>query len=169
MRLIEFLERLDEIKGYHGSRSEEYPVFYLGHTGYNSHTFGEYQSTRYGAFFTDNPEVAKQYGDVRAYEFDPQNVLNLDKVGDTIVWHFVQKMKDIDYGVYQDARNAMYADHPYWHFFEDEIGQYFVKYLREQGYDAATFREEIGDEMSNTIVVLDMSKIIGNQLSFEFD
>lgn len=163
---------ISELRGYHGSRSDGYPIFYLGHTGYNSHTFGDYESTRYGAFFTNNPEVAKQYGDVRTYEFDPQHVLDMDRAvaGEgNVIWDFVSIIRDVDWDVFQDARNMMLANAQAWMWFEDEVGKYFIYYLRERGYDAATFEEEIGDEISQTVVVLDMTKIIGNQLSMNFD
>lgn len=163
--------RIDELRGYHGSRAEEYPVFYLGHTGYNSHTFGDYQSTRYGAFFTDNPDVAKQYGDVRAFEFDPSNLIDMDRAvmgHGNVIWDFVEVLRDVDWNTFQTARQMMHDSAPAWHWFEDDVGKYFVQFLRERGFDGATFQEEIGDKISNTVVVLDMAKIIGNQLSFDF-
>lgn len=159
---------LHEIFRYHGSE-DEYPIFYLGHTGKNSHTFGDYESTRYGAFFTDNPDVAKQYGNVKQYEIDPSNVIDLDE-NNNIIYDFVQYLSDIDEyrNEFLDARGIMYGDFSTWHLFEDNVGKLFIRYLKKLNIDAVSFSEYIGEELSNTIVVIDMSKIIGNQLSFDF-
>ena len=59
-------ELLEAIRAYHGSGAPNVE-FTMPHTGTNSHTFGSYQSERWGAFFSDNPNFSKMYGNVAEY------------------------------------------------------------------------------------------------------
>lgn len=165
MRYHELIE--ETVRAYHGS-SHPSQAFVLGHTGENSHTFGHYQSQRWGAFFTDNPEFAQIYGQVGAYDLNIQHTLNLKQDRGETIYQFMQTLDAFDgqgeREVYLDARNVLHGDWPYWHLFENELGKRFVAYLKEQGYDSVSFEEynEDGDgeeHRSQTIVVLDPSLI----------
>jgi hypothetical protein len=158
-------EIFEAVRAYHGSGHAN-PVFIMGHTGNNSHTFGSYQSQRWGVFFTDNPDFARMYGNVAAYDLDLHKTLDCENDNNAI-WNFVQSFDPHDpeqRNTWLDARAIMHSNH-YWQLFEDEVGERFVAYLRELGFDSAMFVEynvddNDGDERrSHTIVVLDPSLI----------
>lgn len=153
LRLIEQKTTL-----YHGSPSDD-PRFKIGHTGKNSHTFGDYESTRHGIFLTDNPEFAKLYGEPRQYDVYPQKTAPLDHTD--ITYNFMKDSEDSDY--YQDIKQLVFSNAT-WEFFEDEVGELFTKWLKHNGYDSARFIEyntnDNGKELkSNTLVLLDLTKI----------
>lgn len=160
MRLSHLLEG---IKVYHGSRSN-HGRFSIGHTGHNSHTFGEFTSTRYGVFFTTNKKVAELYGNVDRYELSvtPKEIADLDNTN--IIWHFVHTfLHDSESDLYNEAR---YLAHT-WQYFEDDVGKEFHQYLKDQGYKAAVFEEEIPDDDGNplsskTFVLLDLHYVRRN-------
>jgi len=156
--------KINEIIAYHGS-SNDHAAFDVKHTGNNSTSFSDYNSTRYGVFFTTNPDFAAIYGDVMEYELNISNTLNLDtnKAMD-ILNEFVEMMFDKDRDIALDSRSVLHGDWSIWQLFEDELGKTFVSYLKNLGYDSATFIEEheADDEdiQSQTIVVFNPSKII---------
>lgn len=153
---------LKEVEMYHGS-SEEEPRFRMGHTGINSTVLGAYEVTRWGVFFTDNPEFAKLYGDVKPYEIKVTSTIDLDgKSG--IISDFIETLDDRN--LWHDAMHKRHV----WQFFEGEIGERFASYLKGLGYDSAKFTEYNDDDDGNeiesqTLVVLDLHKIrkVGNR------
>lgn len=155
---------VESVRAYHGSGNSD-PAFIMGHTGTNSHTFGSYQSQRWGVFFTDNPDFARMYGNVSAYDLDIHHTLDLDN-DNNIIWNFVESLDPhdpVERSIWMDARASM-RDDKHWHFFEDEVGERFVAYLHTLGYDSAKFVEYNDDDgrkehKSHTIVVLDPSLI----------
>lgn len=160
-----------ELKAYHGS-GNEHSAFDTKHTGHNSHTFGAYDSTRHGIFFTTTPEFASMYGDVHEYDLDINNTADLDN--SNVMYDFVNSHLDAheDRNIWSDARGILYSDTA-WGIFEDEVGERFVAYLKQEGYDSATFEEYNTDDddvehKSNTIVVLNPSKVTKHgQLEFD--
>lgn len=164
---------ITEVLAYHGSPQPydtgprkpgiAQPRFRAVHGGSNSHTFGPYQSTRWGTFFTDNPEFAKLYGVSREYNLNLSNTIDLELYGGEMISKFAQSL---------DAHNpdqremwiaATYNRHV-WQMFEDELGQYFTKFLRRLGYDSARFTEYSDDDHGNefeshTTVVFNPSRI----------
>lgn len=158
-----FLNVLTEIDAYHGS-SETEPVFGASHTGNNSHTFGAYQSTRHGIFFSGNKKFAALYGKVGRYRLNVKHTVDLENDHNAI-YNFVHSLDAFDPDerqLFLDARAMMYDNH-YWQLFEDEVGERFVAYLTAHGFDSAAFREsnsEGGTEFeSRTTVVFDPKKI----------
>lgn len=158
--------RLLELIAYHGSEHTK-PRFATSHTGNNSHTFGAYTSTRTGIFFSDNPQFSRMYGTVGKYDLTMQNTCT-----DLMEWAF-------RYGMTLDAHDPdqrpMWLEisgitrgsgGDEWHLFEDEVGEVFVPWLKEQGFDSAQFEEwgedDNGEEcQSLTTVVFDPSQIRG--------
>jgi hypothetical protein len=49
---MKYLEILESVIAYHGTKTPN-SRFKSTHTGNNSHTFGAYNSTRYGVFFSE--------------------------------------------------------------------------------------------------------------------
>jgi hypothetical protein len=155
-------ETYDPVRLYHGS---SVPLghgfaFTIPNTGTNSYLFGTpVEVQRHGAFLTDNPEFAKQYGRY-VYEFDV--IMNNPA-------HFTRSLRAefIDtldpFGPERDlwvwAKHAQHA----WQFLDDELGARFVPWLKQQGYDCLIFEEEVmtGDEgfEGQTYVVFDPSHI----------
>lgn len=157
--------RLDEVIMYHGSQTRN-PVFFKRHTGNNSHTFGNYNSTRYGAFFTDNPKFAKLYGQVQSYDINVRRTLDLDKDRGNTIAKFIKTLDPHgpDREVWLAANNVLRGSWAYWHLFEDDLGEKFTKFLEENGYDSASFRESNSDDNgrdveSKTVVVFDIGRI----------
>ena len=155
-----FKELFEGIKLYHGSRNG-HGKFVIGHKGHNSHTFGEYNSTRYGVFFTKNKKFAMIYGEPDKYELHVKKVANLDK--SDIIDQFLDKLRDDKPGLYQTARYLRQT----WAYFEDEVGKEFFTFLRSKGYDCATFEEYTPDEngkdvKSQTYVLLDLHRVRRN-------
>ena len=152
---------LCEVRAYHGSQSND--AFIIGHTGNNSAgILGQYDSKRHGVFFTDNPEFASMYGTVKQYELNIHHTVDLDK--SNIIHEFRNSLDQFDRNGGRELwLEAMYGCKQAWRFFENEVGENFVRYLLEEGYDSATFteyNEEFEKEhKSHTIVVFDPSLI----------
>jgi len=158
---MRYIELSESITAYHGS-SNEHQGFDTKHTGDNSHTFGSYNTDRHGIFFSLNPKFAAMYGDVIQYELNINNTTNLDKSLD-IVAAFADQTTDR--GIRMDAQNVLYKHWSVWQLFEDDLGKEFVTFLKDQGYDSATFTEynenDDGKEIDGkTIVVFNPSKVI---------
>lgn len=139
----------------------------MGHTGNNSHTFGAYESTRYGIFFTNNKSFAELYGNVKKYKLNISKTLDLDN-NNNFVYHFERGLDAFDPEeryIWQQVRGIESGSSPqYWQLFEEELGERFVRHLQDNGYDSATFveyAEENGEEFeSHTIVVLEPSLVV---------
>ena len=156
---------VETVRAYHGSSSGvSDPTFIMGHTGSNSHTFGHYQSQRWGAFFSDNPDFSRMYGAPVAYDLNVHHTCQLEN--DNTIWNFVQSFDPHDpeqRNLWQDAVAIMRSNR-YWQLFEDEVGERFTAYLKELGYDSASFVEYSEDDhgtehRSHSVVVLDPSLI----------
>jgi len=158
--------RLDELIAYNGRKNPDNPIL-SQHTGDNSTTFGAYKSTRYGAFFTNNPEFAKLYGEVREYDIDDSDIVNYELLNDlasayasSLDYHDPD-IREIALSIGYIAGNTQ-ADE--WGLFEDEIGEHFVPWLKNHGYTGAQFFEYHegydGKELKSlTTVVFDLSII----------
>lgn len=160
MRLSEILN--ENIKVYHGSRSE-HGRFKIGHTGHNAHTFGNYDSKRYGVFFTNNQKIAAIYGDVDTYDLSltKKEIADLDNT--KILDDFIDYLGDIDNDEWQNARSIRQT----WQFFDGDVGKEFHRYLIKKGYKAAVFEEFINDDngkehRSKTYVLLDLHRVRRN-------
>lgn len=153
---------VSELKAYHGS-GNAHQRFNTTHSGNNSHTFGSYNSERYGVFFTNNPKFAELYGDVYQYDLQVSNPLNLDSQDGLEVVYRFQTNKELDRQIRMAASEIASYGRNIWMLFEDEIGEAFVKFLKEEGYDSAQFTEshtEDDEEIESlTTVVLNPSKI----------
>lgn len=163
--LIETVTRLTEsMTVYHGSQ-QDVPHFKYGHVGTNSNVLGSWNTTRYGVFFTDNPDYAAMYGKVGRYTIAVSNTLDLDDDGNT-VWNFCQSLDAHDpdqRDIWLAVRNVVRGS-PVWHLFDSEVGEVFTRYLIELGYDSATYEEFAEDDSgqehkSQTVVVFDPAKI----------
>lgn len=107
-------ELIQEIKAYHGSYTG-HKAFDVKHTGHNSHTFGEYDNTRHGTFFSLNPEFAALYGDDMEYELLINNTVDLDNYHD-FPYDLAEFLGENDeYDLAHEVKNMMYE--PIWHFF----------------------------------------------------
>jgi hypothetical protein len=151
-----FLNIVESVRAYHGTRSLDL-MFKMGHTGENAHTFGDYTSTRYGAFFTDNPDFAGMYGEVGEYVLDIKRTANLEgREGHSLHTQFIET---IDAFKQRDLWLAATHTKHTWQMFEGDLGKRFVAFLKKLGYDSATFEEYNEDDggtehKSQTIVVL---------------
>lgn len=152
---------------FHGDDREN-PRFRIGHTGRNAHTFGDYESTRYGIFLTDNPEFAKIYGSVKQYRVNVSNTLKLPQglsVFDDLVDQLANETDvTLASDVWHSLRTILYGSSPKWMLFEGAVGAKVVEFLKMRGYDSVLFQEantnDEGDDVeSNTLVVLDDHKI----------
>lgn len=150
------------IKVYHGSRND-HGRFKIGHTGNNSHTFGDYDSTRYGVFFSNNPKISAIYGDVDTYDLSvsKKELIDLDK--SEIIPEFIDYLGEKDSAEWQNAKHIREV----WQFFEGETGKEFHQFLVSKGYKAAVFEEYINDEngkehKSKTYVLLDLHRVRRN-------
>jgi len=158
--------KIFEVVAYHGRRGNM-RGFDTKHVGQNSTTFSEYKSTRYGSFFTDNPKFADIYGEVDKYDLRIQKTAKIDDALLTKFYDFAENLYDnteIDRGLFMDIREIIQGNWNIWQLFEDDVGEIFVKWLKMNGYDSATYKEFLEDEngkelSSNTIVVFNPSKI----------
>ena len=154
---MRYANLLKELRGYHGT--DEPKIFQKTHTGTNSHVFGNFTTTRTGTFFSDNSEFAKIYGNhVKDFE------LNLDNVATdlgNLAYNFWTEGEEngVDRDILLLAREVVYGGaQDSWHLFEDELGEHFVSWLIEKGYDGAMFEEYLenddGEEISGTTYVV---------------
>lgn len=151
-----------KVRVYHGSRNN-HGRFTIPHRGENSHTFGNYDSKRYGVFFTKNKKFAMIYGDVDEYELHLRKVADLDSKKDNIIDNFLGYLKKNNYELYRKRESIRQT----WEYFENDIGKEFFKYLRSKGYDGARFVEFLVDDKgkeqkSITYVLLDLSRVLRN-------
>jgi hypothetical protein len=161
--------RLDELLAYHGS-GNDHAAFDVSHTGNNSTSFSEYESKRYGIFFTSNPKFAAIYGAVIEYDLTINNTIDLNGSGiSDLLYDFSEDADDFEDGLRNETLNVARGHSEVWELFENSLGKYFVAYLKDMGYDSATFMEDHedpendGDHIeSKTIVVFNPSNIIKN-------
>ena len=152
--------RISEVIAFHGT--EKPKIFTKQHAGNNSHTFGAYNSTRYGTFFSDNREFAKIYGNhVRDFKLNINNIAdNLPELAYRYYNEDPDNLRETDRSLWLDFRNVRNE----WMLFEDDMGEIFVPWLIEQGYDGAKFEEwhevESNEISGTTYVVFDPVNII---------
>lgn len=169
------------IIAYHGSKSG-HGKFVIGHKGGNTMgMFGNYDSVRYAAFFTDNKEFASQYGEVERYRLGPFGIRSIiDEDQAKRIAHNISEelfdewregdqrnneIREMAQGLSQIAKGAW----EFWLLFEDEIGKIFYeKATEEYGVECVSFYEDhvVEDEEGNDVsvnsesfAVLNLSKI----------
>ena len=152
-----------KITRYHGSRELKEPIDKFKRKGKSYVSFGpllaDFEVKRHGIFFTNKESFAKQFGIVHKYEIRVKNTIILtdyikDKFADSIgAW---SKDREMWIRVKYGRKN--------WGMFDGELGERFIKWLIEKGYDSVEF-EEYADiegkrEMSAiTTVVFDPCRI----------
>lgn len=155
MRITDIL--LEYITVYHGA--QEHGERRIGHVGKNSTTFGNYDSTRYGVFFSDNPEFSKEYGEVVPYAIgvSVSQVVDLessDVVGKFFDWAEQRDLKDIVFFIRHQYKE-------YWDLFEDDVGKTFLQFAQEHDIKVVKFTESLptdhGEVTGTTYVVFDIS------------
>jgi hypothetical protein len=158
---VYYSSKLDEaVTKFHGGDNHR---FIIGHGGKNSHTFGSYESKRYGVFFTDNKEFAEIYGEPKKFVLNIKKTLDLDDGGSqNLLYRFYEIVSRIDRNMRFTVSHILNYG-PKWELFEEDIGKLFYKFLRKNGYDSAKFVESHdidGEEvLSETTVVFDLYKI----------
>lgn len=162
MRYHQLIE--SKIVAYHGS-TQDNVVFDPTHLGNNSHTFGHYNAKRTGVFFSDNPRFSAMYGKVQKYQ------LNITSTATDLTELAFRAASEFD--AFDQTQREMWLafmgisrnyGRDLWQLFEDEVGDFFVPWLVDQGYDSARFEEYNEDDngtehRSITTVVFDPSKI----------
>lgn len=123
---------------FHGTNSENLSPkdLRLKNKSINSTVLGHYSTERHGLFLTDNEEFAKQYG---------KNILKVNHklknpaiMNDDLRYEFVDSIDP--FKERELWLRAKYAPHD-WSFFETELGERFVSFLKGKGYDGAVFDE----------------------------
>lgn len=149
---------LEYITLYHGAM--EHGNRNMGHTGNNSTEFGYYNSKRYGIFLSDNPNFAKIYGDVKKYglSLSPSEVPDVENgtlINDFISWADEKNLNHVTFFFRHQFNHV-------WELFEEEIGEAFLQFARENHYKAVKFTEYQEDDSGKkvkgtTYVVFDIS------------
>ena len=122
---------------YHGTDRGLNPIFEPTHEAENTTTLGDVGTIRHGIFFSGSRDFAAQYGkDVLVYE---DNFHNPAVVTEDLKMDFIEALPWADRGI---AVRARYARKD-WLFFEGELGQRFVAWLKNQGYDGAIFEDSL--------------------------
>lgn len=157
---IEIEDDLDE--GYYHGSQEDAPNFIIGHQGNNSNFLGNYSSKRYGVFLSNNPKFAQQYGKVGKYEVDTVHILPPQGVRG-LVDGFVDSLDPFgeDRGIWLEARNVQTGAWPLWRMFDDELGERFYEYAKDD-YDAIEFEEDHDDEAEENGSVNSLTTVVLN-------
>lgn len=157
----EWEEDIFETSYYHGSQ-EDAPNFIIGHQGNNSNFLGNYSSKRYGVFLSNNPKFAQQYGKVGKYEIDTPHILPPQGVRG-LVDGFVDSLDPFgeDRGIWLEARNVQTGTWPFWRMFEDELGERFYAYAKDD-YDAIEFEEDHDDDSEENGSVESLTTVVLN-------
>lgn len=153
MRLFEFIN--EGIKVYHGAEVHGRRV--IGHTGKNSTTFGSYDSKRYGWFFSSNPKYSALYGTVDSYEIS----IPKSQVIDVGTNDFLGMFHDWCERHHPNAARVLRQGIPVWNYFEDDMGEIFMEFVKEKKIKVVKFTEYIHDETGKelkgtTYVVFDL-------------
>jgi hypothetical protein len=151
-----------KVMAYHGSKQDSV-IFDPTHLGDNSHTFGNYNAKRTGIFFSDNPEYSAMYGEVQKYH------LNIQNTATNLLEYAFRVASELD--AHDSNERPLWLSFmnisrgsSSWELFEDDVGDLFVPWLVDNGYDSAQFEEYTEDDdgtehRSITTVVFDPSKI----------
>lgn len=146
------------VRLYHGSKQPIKGQFRASSKSVNTTTFGDVDTERTGVFFSDNPEFSAEYGDVAAYDVSIESTAEVTR---DLILDFAETIDP--FGPERDL-HLLVKNTKSWGMFEGEVGRRFVAYLQEQGYDSATFQEDLETEdgrnvESNTTVVFDPERI----------
>lgn len=139
---------------YHGSPHKFNTVNVKSNSINNMGILGDVPTERHGAFFTDKPAFAKEYGDVTKWDIKPKKTVEIN-----------QQLRDdfldsVDpFGPNRDVwLQAKFGAKQDWGLFEGRLGDEFTKFLKNKGYDAAKFKEYVptksGGEVGGTTTVL---------------
>jgi len=137
-------------------------------TGVTTTTFGQVETERHGIFLSESQEFASEYGEnVTPLNVNVKNIAEVN-TGDNpspVVRGFIDSLDPFssDRDLWLLAKNLKSG----WAFFDGEIGARFTEYLKEQGYDSASFEEILPSESTKTgqevegrtVVVLDAKNI----------
>lgn len=122
----------NDIIVYHGSENNSHKLLPT-HIGTNSFSLGNIDVDRYGIFLSDNPEFAKEYGNnVKKFHI---NLKNPAIITSDLKQQFINTLDPFgeDREIWIWAKNASYD----WQYFDNKLGERFVKWLQEEGYDGA--------------------------------
>lgn len=157
----EWEEGIFETSYYHGSQ-EDAPNFIIGHQGNNSNFLGNYSSKRYGVFLSNNPKFAQQYGKVGKYEIDTPHILPAQGVR-SLVNDFVDSLDPFgeDRNIWLEARNVQSGAWPFWRMFEDDLGERFYAYVKDD-YDAIEFEEYHDDDSEEDGSIESLTTVVLN-------
>lgn len=153
---------------WHGT-DKGFDVFQARSKSVNTTTFGPVETERTGIFVSDNVDFARQYGSrvLALYA----RIENPAKINRNLVLDFAET---IDPWTERDLWLLATHTPPSWQLFEGELGLRFVAFLREQGYDGATFIEELetddGSVEGRTYVAFSPTQIkaaVGNRGTFD--
>jgi hypothetical protein len=144
---------------YHGTNADFERFNPVSESANDMGVLGNVKTTRHGAFFTDNPDFAKQYGKVGEYTPD---ISSTAEITDDIRDRFLATLDP--HGPERDLwLQAKYGTKKPWTLFEGDLGARFTRFLKDEGYDSARFVEDVGEDannvMGNTTVVFDPDKI----------
>lgn len=142
---------------YHGTTKGKINKFNIPSQSHNNLGFlGNVETTRHGAFFSDNAEYSKTYGDVNRYNLHIKNTYNIHKDSHL---DFADSLDA--FGPHRDTWIAAKNIKHHWQLFDGELGKHFTNWLKQNGHDSAHFKEydEKSGKESNTTVVLDSDNI----------
>ena len=118
----------------------------------NSTAIGWYDVTRHGIFLTNNENFAKQYGkNILSLTVD---IKNPALINEDIQYDFVSTLDP-----FQERELWLQAKHAQktWNLFDGDVGERFVNFLKQKGYDGAIFEDMItqenGEEVEGTTYV----------------
>jgi hypothetical protein len=138
---------------YHGSRSSApFDVFNTKSNSINSTTLGDVETVRHGAFVSDKPAFAEQFGEVSKWDVKPKKTA---VINDDLKARFLDTLSPFDE---RDLwLQAKYSREP-WGMFEGDLGERFSQWLKYQGFDSAKFKEytsnKVGKEIGGTTTVI---------------
>ena len=144
---------------YHGTNNEFNPQNWRSvNDSTNTTTFALVKTTRYGIFLTNNQNFAKEFGSkIIKVKANLQNTAILNK---ELKSNFVNSIDP--YSERELWLLAKYSQHS-WGLFENAVGEKFVQWLKNEGYDSATFDETIPineSEVEGTTIVVFNPKLL---------
>lgn len=111
------------------------------HVGTNSSALGNFEVNRHGIFLSDNPDFAKAYGN-NVHELYA-NITNPAVITPDLKEDFIETIDP-----FGEERElwiwARYAPND-WQYFDNQLGERFVEWLKSQGYDGAVFDDYTRD------------------------
>lgn len=154
---------------YHGARGDWTGDFKVETKSKNDYgIFGEMETERHGAFFTDSKNYAIEHvgkgGRIIEVRLDVDKTLVIDK------FYEFENVKNAFKNQYDaHTQSDLWDDIQWgikevWELFEGDRGRRFVEFIKKQGYDSVKFSEGLVDKNKDavdgmTTVVFDPSKI----------